>query len=96
MKVTYTCPRCGVQHDVEVCEEEYYDGLCMPCEEAWVDSTEYAMTLAMMSAALWVQCSAEYPANAISISRAAADRLDAALAQAGWDALVPAERELAK
>ncbi|TWT18171.1 acid phosphatase [Luteimonas marina] len=48
-----------------------------------------------LNAVLWVQRSAEYQANAISIFRAAADHLDAALAQANWDALVPAEREQA-
>jgi 5'-nucleotidase (lipoprotein e(P4) family) len=42
---------------------------------------------------LWVQRSAEYQANAISIYRAAADHLDAALREPHWDALVPAERE---
>ncbi len=48
-----------------------------------------------LNAVLWVQRSAEYQANAISLFRAAADHLDAALAQANWDALVPAEREQA-
>ncbi|MDH5834477.1 5'-nucleotidase, lipoprotein e(P4) family [Luteimonas kalidii] len=48
-----------------------------------------------LNAVLWVQRSAEYQANAISIFRAAADHLDAALAEPEWDALVPAEREQA-
>ncbi len=47
-----------------------------------------------LNAVLWVQRSAEYQANAISIFRAAADHLDAALKEPNWDALVPAEREL--
>src|SRR5690606_18154418 len=45
-----------------------------------------------LNAVLWVQRSAEYRANAVSIYRAAAARLDQALADAGWDALAPAER----
>lgn len=48
-----------------------------------------------LNAVLWVQRSAEYRANAISIFRAAADHLDAALAEPEWDALVPDERERA-
>jgi 5'-nucleotidase (lipoprotein e(P4) family) len=48
-----------------------------------------------LNAVLWVQRSAEYRANAISIFRAAADHLDAALAEPEWDALVPDEREQA-
>jgi len=48
-----------------------------------------------LNAVLWVQRSTEYQANAISIFRAAADHLDAALKQANWDALVPEEREQA-
>ena len=48
-----------------------------------------------LNAVLWVLRSVEYQANAISIYRAAADHLDAALAEPNWDALVPAERELA-
>ncbi|MCW5580200.1 MAG: acid phosphatase [Luteimonas sp.] len=47
-----------------------------------------------LNAVLWVQRSAEYQANAISLFRAAADHLDAALGEPNWDALVPAEREL--
>ena len=45
-----------------------------------------------LNAVLWVQRSAEYRANTISLFRAALDRLDDALATPGWDALVPAER----
>ncbi|TYT25900.1 acid phosphatase [Luteimonas viscosa] len=48
-----------------------------------------------LNAVLWVQRSAEYQANAISIFRAAADHLDAALKEPNWDALVPEEREQA-
>ena len=46
-----------------------------------------------LNAVLWVQRAAEYRANAVSIYRAAADHLDAALAEPDWDALVPAERK---
>jgi 5'-nucleotidase (lipoprotein e(P4) family) len=46
-----------------------------------------------LNAVLWVQRSAEYQANSISLFRAAAGHLDAALETPGWDALVPAERE---
>src|SRR5690554_7408570 len=45
-----------------------------------------------LNAVLWVQRSAEYQANAISLFRAAADHLDEALKAPGWDALVPEER----
>ena len=45
-----------------------------------------------LNAVLWVQASAEYGAVTTSLYRAAADHLDAALAQPNWDALVPAER----
>ena len=45
-----------------------------------------------LNAVLWVQRSAEYQAAAAQTYRAATDHLDAALAQADWDALVPAER----
>ena len=45
-----------------------------------------------LNAVLWVQRSAEYRANAISLFRAAASRLDQALAAPDWDALAPAER----
>ena len=47
-----------------------------------------------LNAVLWVQRSAEYRANSISLFRAAADHLDVALKEPNWDALVPAEREL--
>ena len=60
-----------------------------------VQATPPAATAAddNLNAVLWVQRSAEYQANAISLYRAAADHLDAALKEANWDALVPAERE---
>jgi len=45
-----------------------------------------------LNAVLWVQRSAEYQALGRTIYRAAADRLDIALAEPHWDALVPAER----
>ncbi len=45
-----------------------------------------------LNAVLWVQTSAEYKAVAETIYRAAADKLDAALAEKNWDALVPDER----
>ncbi|ATD66299.1 acid phosphatase [Luteimonas chenhongjianii] len=47
-----------------------------------------------LNAVLWIQRSEEYRANSLSIFRAAADHLDAALAEKNWDALVPEEREL--
>ena len=46
-----------------------------------------------LNAVLWVQASAEYRAAAETVYHAAAQRLDAALAQAHWDALVPSERD---
>jgi acid phosphatase len=45
-----------------------------------------------LNAVLWVQSSAEYKAAALTVYRAAADRLDAALKERNWDALAPAER----
>ncbi|MEP6633764.1 MAG: HAD family acid phosphatase [Luteimonas sp.] len=45
-----------------------------------------------LNAVLWMQTSAEYGAATRTMYRAAADRLDAALKQPNWDALVPAER----
>ncbi len=47
-----------------------------------------------LNAVLWIQRSEEYRANSLSLFRAAADRLDDALAEPNWDALVPEEREL--
>src|SRR5690606_5860341 len=46
-----------------------------------------------LNAVLWVQRSAEYRATAAQTYRAATARLDEALGQADWNALVPAERE---
>ena len=46
-----------------------------------------------LNAVIWVQRSAEYAAVTTSLYRAAADHLDAALAEKNWDALVPVERE---
>jgi len=45
-----------------------------------------------LNAVLWVQTSAEYKAASQTVYRAAADKLDEALAQANWDALVTDER----
>lgn len=45
-----------------------------------------------LNAVLWMQRSAEYRATCETIYRAAADRLDAALKDPDWDALVPGER----
>jgi acid phosphatase len=49
-----------------------------------------------LNAVLWVQRSAEYRALAMQSYRAAADHLDAALAETHWDALVPEERDNAE
>jgi len=46
-----------------------------------------------LNAVLWVQRSTEYQAAAIQTYRTAADRLDQALAEPNWDALVPGERD---
>jgi 5'-nucleotidase (lipoprotein e(P4) family) len=48
-----------------------------------------------LNAVLWVQRSMEYRALSETVFRAAGERLDAALADASWDALVPAERAAA-
>lgn len=45
-----------------------------------------------LNAVLWVQTSAEYRALSLQAFRAAADHLDRALQEPGWDALVPSER----
>jgi len=45
-----------------------------------------------LNAVLWMQASQEYRAASIQTWRAALARLDAALADPSWDALVPAER----
>ncbi len=45
-----------------------------------------------LNAVLWVQRAAEYDAVSQTVYRGAADKLDAALKEANWDALVPAER----
>src|SRR3546814_8542821 len=46
-----------------------------------------------LNAVLWVQTSAAYRAAAETVYRAATDQLDAALAQAPWDALLPSDRD---
>ena len=45
-----------------------------------------------LNAVLWVQRAAEYGAVTETVYRAAADKLDAALKEKNWDALVPGER----
>ena len=45
-----------------------------------------------LNAVLWMQRAAEYRATCETVYHAAADRLDAALKDPDWDALVPAER----
>lgn len=45
-----------------------------------------------LNAVVWVQTSAEYKAVSETIYRAAADKLDVALREKNWDALVPGER----
>ncbi|GAA5067899.1 5'-nucleotidase, lipoprotein e(P4) family [Lysobacter panacisoli] len=45
-----------------------------------------------LNAVLWVQASAEYQAATTTVYRAAADKLDVALKQKNWDALVTDER----
>lgn len=49
-----------------------------------------------LNAVLWMQRSAEYAGVTRSLFRAAADRLDEALKQPNWDALVSDERSLGK
>lgn len=46
-----------------------------------------------LNAVVWTQRSAEYAAVTTSLYRAAADHIDAALAEKAWDALVPDERD---
>lgn len=46
-----------------------------------------------LNAVLWVQTSAEYRAACETVYHAAADKLDAALKEKNWDALVPSERD---
>ncbi|WP_242111963.1 5'-nucleotidase, lipoprotein e(P4) family [Luteimonas aquatica] len=46
-----------------------------------------------LNAVLWMQRSEEYKASAETVYRAAADRLEAALKEKNWDALVPEERD---
>ena len=60
---------------------------------AHVDAAAGVPADANLNAVLWVQSSAEYDAAALSLYRAAAGRLDAALADPAWDALVPGDRE---
>ena len=55
-------------------------------------ATPTAVAHENLNAVLWMQRSAEYRAVGETIYRAATGRLDAALADAGWDALVPGER----
>ena len=46
-----------------------------------------------LNAVVWMQTSAEYKAVSETVYRAAADRLDDAIAEKNWDALVPGERD---
>lgn len=46
-----------------------------------------------LNAVLWVQAAAEYAAATRTVYNAATERLDEALADPDWNALVPAERE---
>lgn len=39
------CPSCGCEHTVEDTDPEDYDDLCPACEEEWVNSLEYQLTL---------------------------------------------------
>lgn len=60
-----------------------------------VDAPPAAATVAAddnLNAVLWVQRSVEYRATTETVYRAASDRLDAALKDPDWDALVPDER----
>ena len=62
---------------------------------ASVEAPPAAATVAAddnLNAVLWVQRSVEYRATAETVYRAASDRLDAALKDPDWDALVPDER----
>jgi len=45
-----------------------------------------------LNAVLWMQATAEYPAVTTTVYRAAADKLDVALKEKNWDALVTGER----
>lgn len=66
-----------------------------PANAASVDAPPVAATIAAddnLNAVLWVQRSVEYRATAETVYRAASDRLDAALKDPDWDALVPDER----
>ena len=67
-----------------------------PAPTAPATSTESPATTSPaddnLNAVLWVQRSAEYQALTEQTFRAAADRLDEALKEANWDALVPSER----
>ncbi len=45
-----------------------------------------------LNAVLWIQASAEYAAASQTVYHAAADKLDLALGEKHWDALVPGER----
>ena len=45
-----------------------------------------------LNAVLWMQASAEYPAATTTVYRAAADKLETALKEGNWDALVTTER----
>ena len=76
-------------------------GACKPASftapgeaQSAASATEPAVTLAddNLNAVAWVQASVEYKALAEQTYRAAADRLEEALREKNWDALVPEER----
>jgi 5'-nucleotidase (lipoprotein e(P4) family) len=68
------------------------DGAARPADAANATNPE-ATADDNLNAVLWIQRSEEYQANAISIYRAAADQLDAALKHPNGDARVPAAPE---
>lgn len=75
-------------------------GACrtMPAAEGGTAATDTPAATATvpaddnLNAVLWMQRAAEYRATCETVYHAAADRLDAALKDPDWDALVPAER----
>ena len=63
-----------------------------PAAAAEADGARDATANDNLNAVLWMQRAQEYRAITEQTYRAAADRLDAALKEAHWDALVPEER----
>jgi 5'-nucleotidase (lipoprotein e(P4) family) len=66
---------------------------CATVAEAPRPAPVAAATDDNLNAVAWMQGSAEYAAVAMQAWQAATGRLDAALADAAWDALAPADRE---